>query len=205
MKCECFVLVLFDRITLIYLSSFWPRSQWEGRKKDVVQSSYCKHAQLPWDTCLMFDICLDDPFFFVCLAPCQNLLRSHPSNAQPSISLAYSVSILLVTSSFTFVFYFCCFTTTTIVTTITPILLLLLILCCKQVLSGAVELTTQLSKLVRILWLPLCRIYKLGYSYPRRLSRSPTLVGHHALVKRTHPLIISISQSNQENSKNQVS
>src|SRR3954470_5244992 len=64
------------------------------------------------------------------------------------------------------------------VATITSISPLLLILCCKQELSGVVELTTQLSKLVHILWLPLCRIYKLGYSYPRRLSRSPTLVGH---------------------------
>ena len=30
-------------------------------------------------------------------------------------------------------------------------------------ISGAVELTTQLSKPVRILWLPKCRINKLGY------------------------------------------
>src|SRR3954462_5581339 len=88
---------------------------------------------------------------------------------------------MVVTSSFTFVFYFGCFTATIIVTTITSISPLLLILCCKQVLSGAVELTTQLSKLVHILWLPLCRIYKLGYSYPRRLSQSPTLVGHQEL------------------------
>src|SRR3954462_13773818 len=81
-------------------------------------------------------------------------------------------------------FYFCCFTTTIIVTTITSIPRLLLILCCKKVLSGAVDLTTQLSKPVRILWPPLCRIYKLGYSYPRRLSRSPTLVGHQHSIAR---------------------
>ena len=30
-------------------------------------------------------------------------------------------------------------------------------------ISGAIELTTQLSKPVRILWLPKCRINKLGY------------------------------------------
>ena len=32
--------------------------------------------------------------------------------------------------------------------------------------------------LFRSLWLLLCRINKLGYIYPRRLLRSPTLVGH---------------------------
>src|SRR4051812_34610105 len=45
--------------------------------------------------------------------------------------------------------------------------------------SCVVELTTQLLRLISILWLPLCRINKLGYSYPRRLLRSPTLVGYH--------------------------
>src|ERR1041384_4863042 len=117
----------------------------------------------------MFDICLDNPCFSVCLAPCSNLLdvRSHPSRAQPSISLAYSVSILLVTSCLLTLFCFCCFTTTitTIITTTTTIVSqLLLILLCKQVfISGAVELTTQLSKLVRILCVPKCQINKLGY------------------------------------------
>ena len=89
-------------------------------------------------------------------------VRSHPSSAQPSISLAYNVSFLLVTSC-----YFCCFTTTItaiIITTTTTISQLLLILLCKQVfISGAVELTTQLSKPVRILCVPKCRINKLGY------------------------------------------
>src|SRR3954468_17323240 len=105
------------------------------------------------------------------------------SKQRPTIHLlAYSVSILLVASCLLSLFYFCCFTTTIIVTTITSISPLLLILCCKQALiSGAVELTTRLLKHVRILWLPLCRIYKLGYSYPRRLTQSPTLVSHQEL------------------------
>src|SRR4051812_5135531 len=64
-------------------------------------------------------------------------------------------------------FYFCCFTTTIttiITTTTTTVSLLLLIPLCKQVfISGAVELTTQLSKPVRILCVPKCRINKLGY------------------------------------------
>ena len=88
----------------------------------------------------------------------------HPCNTQPSISLAYSVSILLVTSCLLLLFYFCCFTIIIITTTTTTVSQLVLITLCKQVLiSGAVELTTQLSKPVRILWLPLCRINKLGY------------------------------------------
>src|SRR3954470_2971351 len=105
----------------------------------------------------MFDICLDDPFFSVSLARVRiYYVRSHPSSVQPSISLAYNVSILLVTSCLLSLFYFCCFTTTT-----TTVSQFLLIPFCKQVfISGAVELTTQLSKPVRILCVPKCRINK---------------------------------------------
>src|ERR1044071_3464270 len=76
-------------------------------------------------------------------------------------------SILLVTSCLLLLFYFCCFTitiTTFITTATTTVSHLPLIPLCKQVfILGAVELTTQLSKPVRILWLPRCRINKLGY------------------------------------------
>src|SRR5680860_1922163 len=73
------------------------------------------------------------------------------------------------------------------------LLLLLLFYCCHQItvatdkllreksFSGVVELTTQLLRLINILWLPLCRINKLGSNYPRRLLRSPTLVGHQCV------------------------
>src|SRR5215213_3806348 len=44
---------------------------------------------------------------------------------------------------------------------------------------GAAELTTQLLRLISILYLPLCRINKFGFYFPRRLLRSPILVGHH--------------------------
>jgi hypothetical protein len=44
---------------------------------------------------------------------------------------------------------------------------------------GAAELTTHLSRFINILWLPLCRINKFGFYFPRRLLRSPILVGHH--------------------------
>jgi hypothetical protein len=43
---------------------------------------------------------------------------------------------------------------------------------------GAAELTTHLSRLINILWLLLCRINKFGFYFPRRLLRSPKLVGH---------------------------
>ena len=48
----------------------------------------------------------------------------------------------------------------------------------SKYLSGAVELNTQVLNIINILWLPLCRINKLGYSYLQRLFRSPTLVGY---------------------------
>ena len=47
--------------------------------------------------------------------------------------------------------------------------------------SGAGELTTHLLKLINIVWLPLCRINKFGFYFPRRLLRSPILVGHQGL------------------------
>src|SRR3954464_15282613 len=43
---------------------------------------------------------------------------------------------------------------------------------------GAADLTNQPSRLINILWLPLCRINKFGLYFPRRLLRSPILVGH---------------------------
>ena len=75
------------------------------------------------------------------------------------------------------------------------LLLLLLFYCCHQItvttdklrqkksFSGVVELTNQLLRLINILWLPLCRINKLGSNYPRRLLRSPTLVGHQGAAR----------------------
>jgi hypothetical protein len=45
--------------------------------------------------------------------------------------------------------------------------------------SGAAELITHLLRLINTLWVPLCRINKFGFYFPRRLLRSPILVGHH--------------------------
>jgi hypothetical protein len=48
---------------------------------------------------------------------------------------------------------------------------------------GAAELTTQLLRLINILWLPLCRINKFGFYFPQRLLRSPILVGTTQLLR----------------------
>src|SRR4051812_12876900 len=83
-------------------------------------------------------------------------LHSYPRSAQPSISLAYSVLILLVTTSLFsllhFRYYHYHYHTKVAIN----------ILLQEKYISSAVELTTQLSKLISILWLPLCRINKLG-------------------------------------------
>src|SRR3954465_15361055 len=80
---------------------------------------------------------------------------------------------------------------TTITTTAVFIRLLLLLYYCHcyktiatdkllraSLFPGAADLTNQLSWLINILWLPLCRINKFVFYFPRRLLRSPILVGH---------------------------
>ena len=86
--------------------------------------------------------------------------KQFPTINLPSLQCFFPLVISCLLS----LFYFCFSTTTIITTTTTSILPLLLIPLYKQALiSGVVELTTQLSKPVCILWLPLCRINKLGY------------------------------------------
>jgi hypothetical protein len=46
----------------------------------------------------------------------------------------------------------------------------------------AAELTTHLLRLINIFWLPLCRINKFRFYFPRRLLRSPILVGHQTTI-----------------------
>ena len=48
--------------------------------------------------------------------------------------------------------------------------------------SGVAELTSQLLRLIGILWLPLCRINKLVNTYPQRLSRSLTVKGYQCTI-----------------------
>src|SRR3954470_19002905 len=72
-----------------------------------MQSSYWKHVQLPWDTCLMFDICLDDPFFSMSLSQVRIyymfvFIQVAPNHPSP-YPIVFSFCWLLV-------FYFRCFT-----------------------------------------------------------------------------------------------
>ena len=80
------------------------------------------------------------------------------------------------------------FTEITAVVFVTLLLLLLCYYCCYitvatdnlcqgSLLSGAAELTIHLLRLINILCL-LCRMNKFGFYFPRRLLRSPILVGH---------------------------
>jgi hypothetical protein len=85
-----------------------------------------------------------------------------------------------------------------IIATITAVILLLLLLfhyyhhnktvatdkpLRARLFPGAAKLTTHLLRLTCIIWLPLCRIIKFGLYFPRRLLRSPILVGHHPAVR----------------------
>src|SRR3954469_6733483 len=81
------------------------------------------------------------------------------------------------------------FTTITDTTAfIPPLLLLYYCHCYKTVATDKplraslfpceADLTNQPLKIICILCLPLCRTNKFGFYYPRRLLRSPILVGH---------------------------
>jgi hypothetical protein len=48
----------------------------------------------------------------------------------------------------------------------------------ESLFPGAAGLTTHLLRLIKILYLLLCRINKFGFYFPRRLLQSPILVGH---------------------------
>jgi hypothetical protein len=100
----------------------------------------------------------------------------HATPVHPSLCLQYS--ILLFTTA-----------------TITAFILLLLLLfhyyhhyktvatdkpLRTSLFPGVAELTTHLLRLINILWLPLCRINKFWFYFPRRLLRSPILVGHQS-------------------------
>src|SRR3954469_12430311 len=84
----------------------------------------------------------------------------HATPVHPSLCLPHSNPTVTVT--------------VTIATVSLLLLLLLLLYCCyykllllinfyeQELFPGAAELTTQLLRLASILWLPLCRINKLG-------------------------------------------
>ena len=88
---------------------------------------------------------------------------------------AYSILILLSTSIITaafilllLLFHYCYYYKTVATDN----------LCRASLFPGAAELTIHVLRPINILWLPLCRINKFGFYFPRRLLRSPILVGH---------------------------
>src|SRR3954467_9419155 len=81
------------------------------------------------------------------------------------------------------------FTTITATSIFIPLLLLLYYCHCYKTVAtdkllraslfpGAADLKNQPSKPIFILWLPLCRINKFWFYFPRKLLRSPRLVDH---------------------------
>jgi hypothetical protein len=83
---------------------------------------------------------------------------------------AYNIIILpfTIVTTAVFIFYWCYhFATATTIKLLRA-----------SLFPGAAELTTHLLRLINNLWLPLCRINKFGFYFPRRLLRSPILVGH---------------------------
>ena len=64
--------------------------------------------------------------------------------------------------------------------------------------SGVAELTIQLLRLISILCVPLCRINKFGFYFPRRLLRSPILVGHQDYFLAPLPGTIALPISSLE-------
>ena len=101
-------------------------------------------------------------------------------NPGPSLIIIYSFYMSLEVVST----IFWCHCSHITATAAVLLLLLLSYYCCFHItpvtsaFPGAAELTTQLLRLISILCLPLCRINKFGFYFPRRLLRSRILVGH---------------------------
>jgi hypothetical protein len=98
----------------------------------------------------------------------------HATPVHPSLCLQYLIilftiaTITIFTLLFLLLFYY--YHHYKIVATDKPLR--------ASLFPGAAELITHLLRLINILWLPLCRINKFGFYFPRRLLRSPILVGH---------------------------
>src|SRR4051794_35301279 len=84
----------------------------------------------------------------------------HATPVHPSLCLQY------FNPAVNYDHHYCCcyFTTATAIKTVATDKLLR-----ESLFPGAADLTNQPSKLIFILWLPLCRINKFWLHYPRRL------------------------------------
>jgi hypothetical protein len=105
----------------------------------------------------------------------------HATPVHPSLCLQYLILIFTIDTVTVFtlllllLFYYCHHYKT--VATDKPLR--------ASLFPGAAEFTTHLWRLINILWLPLCQINKFGFYFPRRLLRSPILVGHCNIPKFT--------------------
>ena len=128
----------------------------------------CVHNLVNWPTV----ICLPNTCSFIGDLPLAKLgtpVHIHPSTIFHAISSV--VTIAVATLLLLFLSYYC-FTSVT------------------SAFPGVAELTTQLLRLISILWLPLCWINKFGFYFPRRYSRIPYTCGSSRLfsdaVAREH-------------------
>jgi hypothetical protein len=107
----------------------------------------------------------------------------HATPVHPSLCLQYLILLFIIATISVFtlllllLFYYCHHYKT--VATDKPLW--------ASLFPGAAELTSHLLRLINIIWLPLCWINKFGFYFPRRLLRSPILVGHQ-LFSRTNTL-----------------
>jgi hypothetical protein len=104
------------------------------------------------------------------------LIRAMP--VHPSLCLQYLILLFTIATVTVFtlllllLFYYCYHYKT--VATDKPLR--------ASLFPGAAELTTHPLRLINFLWLPLYQINKFGFYFPRRLLRSPILVGHQYLL-----------------------
>jgi hypothetical protein len=104
----------------------------------------------------------------------------HATPVHPSLCLQYLILLFTIDTITVFtlllllLFYYCHHYKT--ITTDKPLR--------ASLFPGAAELTTHLSRLINIIWLPLCRINKFGFYFPRRQLWSPILVDHQSWSRR---------------------
>jgi hypothetical protein len=94
----------------------------------------------------------------------------HPSLCLQYLILLFTIDIVTVSTLLSLLLFYYCYHYKTIDTD-KPLR--------ASLFLGAAELTTHLLRLINILWLPLCRINKFRFYFPRRLLRSHILVGHY--------------------------
>ena len=119
----------------------------------------CSPNTCSWRVTTSVDSWEPRSFIFIIIDPLSNALKVVPTifwRRCLCVTATAAVLLLLLLS------YYYCFH-------ITPVI---------SAFPGAAELTTPLLRLISILCLPLCQINKFGFYFPRRLLRSPILVGY---------------------------